>query len=85
MTPSKALTQAIDLAQGKVKLAALITEAMPHLVKPVLRQHVENWLEAQNVPAMYCPTIERITAVRCEYLCPGTDWAVLRAGDTSAA
>lgn len=85
MTSPEALAKAIAFAGTPTKLAALITEAMPHLVKPVLRQHIGNWLESKLVPANYCPTIERVTGVRCEDLCPTTDWAVLRASGVPVA
>jgi len=47
----------------------------------VVPQVVNNWLRRGNVPAEYCPGIERATkgAVRCEDLRPDADWAYLRA------
>ena len=47
----------------------------------VAQQVVNNWLRRGNVPAEYCPTIERAVsgAVRCEDLRPDVDWAYLRA------
>lgn len=43
----------------------------------VTRQAVAQW---KQVPAEYCPAIERATSgrVRCEDLRPDVDWAVLR-------
>lgn len=47
----------------------------------VVSQVVNNWLRRGNVPAEYCPAIERATAgrVRCEDIRPDVDWAYLRA------
>lgn len=47
----------------------------------VVPQVVNNWLRRGNVPAEYCPGIERATGgvVRCEDLRPDVDWAYLRA------
>lgn len=49
----------------------------------VVPQVVNNWHRRGNVPAEYCPAIERATAgaVRCEDLRPDVDWAYLRATD----
>lgn len=46
-------------------------------------QVVNNWHRRGNVPADYCPAIERATVgvVRCESLRPDVDWAYLRATD----
>jgi DNA-binding transcriptional regulator YdaS (Cro superfamily) len=46
-------------------------------------QVVNNWHRRGNVPAEYCPLIERATdgAVRCEHLRPDVDWPFLRATD----
>ena len=46
----------------------------------VAPQVVNNWARRGNVPAEYCPAIERATNghVRCEDLRPDVDWAVLR-------
>ena len=44
-----------------------------------LRQStVSNWPARGRVPAEYCPSIERITGVRCERLRPDVEWSVLR-------
>ena len=49
----------------------------------VVPQVVNNWHRRGNVPAEYCPSIERATngAVRCEDLRPDVDWQFLRATD----
>lgn len=73
MTPKEALESAIKKAGSQTALAALIGEE-------IKTGHIYGWLQsAQGVPAKYCPTIERATGVRCEDLCPSTEWAVLRA------
>lgn len=53
----------------------------------VVQQVVNNWIKRGNVPAEYCPRIERATngAVRCEDLRPDIDWAYLRATDCPVA
>jgi len=74
MTPKEALEKAIKVMGTQTALAAAIGGS-------VKTGHVYYWLEAGRVPAEHCPAIERSTggAVRCEELCPGVDWAVLRA------
>lgn len=32
----------------------------------------------RKVPAEKCPTIERLTGIACERLCPDADWAFIR-------
>lgn len=46
----------------------------------VVPQVVNNWQRRGNIPAEYCPAIERATAgqVKCEDLRPDVDWSVLR-------
>lgn len=65
------LKRAIDLAGSQKSLAEQIG------VQPQL---VWAWIDRGNVPADYCPDIERATngAVRCEELRPDINWAVLR-------
>lgn len=43
-------------------------------------QVVNNWIRRGNVPAEYCPAIERATGslITCEQLRPDVDWAYLR-------
>lgn len=36
------------------------------------------WKVRGNVPAEYCPAIERETGVKCEELRPDVPWSVLR-------
>ena len=52
----------------------------------VVQQVVNNWMRRGNVPAEYCPAIERATGgqVRCEELRPDVDWAYLRATNCPA-
>ena len=46
-----------------------------------LRQStVSNWLYRGQVSAAKCPSIERLTGVKCERLRPDVEWAVLRKG-----
>lgn len=40
-------------------------------------QVVQQWL-LNGVPAEHCPTIERLTGVRCEELNERVDWAYVR-------
>ncbi len=45
----------------------------------VTKGAVFQWkLPNRKVPAAYCPTIERVTGVKCEELRPDVDWAYLR-------
>lgn len=70
----EALIRAIKTLGGAPKLAEAIgvSESAPHM-----------WKKRGNVPAEYCPAIERATKksidpVTCEELRPDVDWAVLR-------
>lgn len=73
MTPKEALERAIELLKTQTALAASIGGT-------VKTGHIYYWLNAGEVPAEHCPSIERATGgqVRCEELCPGVDWAYLR-------
>jgi DNA-binding transcriptional regulator YdaS (Cro superfamily) len=42
------------------------------------------WKRRKNVPAEYCPAIERETGVTCEALRPDVPWEVLRQSQTKA-
>lgn len=72
----KPIEQAISICGNQSALAEKIG---------VTPQVVHNWLRRGNVPADYCPAIDRATAgvVRCEDLRPdlASDWAYLRATD----
>lgn len=35
-------------------------------------------LDGRRTPPEHCPTIERLTGIRCEVLCPEVEWWVLR-------
>lgn len=65
------LEKAIREAGGQAALARLI-DTVP--------QVVNNWLRRGNVPAEYCPGIEKALAgrVRCEDIRPDVDWSYLR-------
>lgn len=77
MTPKKALERAIKKAGTQTALAVLIGG-------DVKTGHIYYWLKNGVVPAEHCPAIERGTGIRCEDLCPGTDWAVLRTAPNAA-
>jgi DNA-binding transcriptional regulator YdaS (Cro superfamily) len=68
---SKALDRAVAICGSQQKLADRLG----------LRQaHISMWKHRGNVPAEYCPSIERVTGglVKCEHLRPDVEWAVLR-------
>lgn len=67
----KALQRAIDLMGGTANLASAIG---------VGATTPQMWKVRGNVPAEYCPAIERVTKgkVRCERLRPDVAWDVLR-------
>jgi len=69
----KALEQAADVVGGLSALASLVgaSQSAPSM-----------WKKRGNVPAEYCPAIERETAKRgkrvlCESIRPDVDWSVL--------
>jgi len=64
-----ALDKAIARAGGQKALGAACG---------VWQTAVSNWRVRGNVPAEYCPLIEKATGVRCEELRPDVEWAVLR-------
>lgn len=71
-----ALQRVIDALKGQSAVARAIGG-------PVKQGHVFYWLQTGRIPAEHCPTMERETIragapVRCEELCEGVDWAVLR-------
>lgn len=71
MTP---LERAIDAVGG---ISALASEIGVKSSTPSM------WKKRGNVPADYCPAIEKATSkkgavVRCEELRPDVDWSVLR-------
>lgn len=67
-----AINKAIETIGTQTALAKAIN---------VVPQVVNNWIRRGNVPANYCPSIERATngAVTCEDLRPDVDWGYLRA------
>lgn len=67
--PMTALDEAIAKADGVKNLAERIG---------VGQSTVSMWKARGRVPAENCPAIERETGVRCERLCPGVPWDVLR-------
>jgi len=66
-----ALRKAIEIVGGQAALG----EACG-----VWQTAVSNWLKRENVPAEYCPAIEKATKglVLCEQLRPDVDWRYLR-------
>lgn len=68
-TPMQALDDAIAICKGVSVLADRIG---------VAQSTVSMWKARGRVPAENCPAIERETGVRCERLCPGVPWDVLR-------
>jgi len=76
-TPAqKAAAKAIAVLGGPVQAARLLN------VKDHRYQTVQSWIRNQ-VPAEYCPLIEKVTAskgepIRCEQLRPDVAWGVLR-------
>ena len=49
---------------------------------------VHQWVTGNRpVPAIHCPSIERLTkgAVKCEQLCPDVEWGYLRNNKRKAA
>ena len=66
-----ALTRAFEYLGSQAELARALG---------VKQQVVSNWHRRGNVPADYCPSIEKATggAVTCEDLRPDVDWAYPR-------
>jgi DNA-binding transcriptional regulator YdaS (Cro superfamily) len=75
MTP---IQKAISILGGASALARFIG---------VTPQAACNYRDGREVPAEFCPTIERATngAVRCEDLRPDVDWTYLRGTNKEAA
>ncbi|MCK6431877.1 MAG: helix-turn-helix domain-containing protein [Aquabacterium sp.] len=72
-TSQQALRRAASLLGGQAALAAALRFKS--------RRNVWPWFNTgRQVPAEYCPAIERVTAgaVRCEDLRPDIEWGVLR-------
>lgn len=66
-----ALHSAIKASGSQTALARLLG---------IAPQVIHNWIKRGNIPAEYCPRIERATngAVTCEQLRPDVDWNYLR-------
>jgi len=83
MTPLEALLKAVEVLGSQKAVAAAAGENLA-------TGHVYYWLtKAPEVPAQYCPGIERATRAKgetvfCEQLCPGTDWSAVRTQDGPA-
>lgn len=74
-TPRSALDHAIEAAGGKTALMRKLNER-GHEINS--HNTISQW-QMNGTPEKYCPDIEDLTAIRCEDLCPKTNWAVLRA------
>lgn len=72
--PQQALDRAIEIAGGKTSLMRKLNERGWTVGS---HNTITHW-RVNGVPEKYCPDIEAITGVRCEDLCPDTNWAVLR-------
>ena len=66
-----ALNKAIETIGNQARLARALG---------ISQQTVNNWMRRGNVPAEYCPAIEKATdaAVTCEALRPDVDWNYVR-------
>ena len=51
----------------------------------VIRQHIEHWVKRGKVPAEKAPNVEAATGIPVEFLCPDTDWALIRRTKKRAA
>lgn len=75
-----ALQEAID--KSGASIAAFASSLTLHTQRektPVHASHVWNWLRRDGgAPAWIAPSIEALTGVTCERLCPETRWDVLR-------
>jgi DNA-binding transcriptional regulator YdaS (Cro superfamily) len=82
-TPVEALLSAIDILGSQTALANALSKRFPEPVSPA---RVWNWINRDGgVPSEFCPDIEDLTGVKCEHLCPGTNWPVLRKRPRRAA
>ena len=74
-TPQQlALDRAVEAAQGKTALMRKLNERGWEINS---HNTINQW-RLNGVPEKYCPDIEDLTGVRCEELCPETNWTVLR-------
>ena len=71
-----ALNEAIQKAGGISKFSQAVGAPSVNAVK--------QW-RISGVPAAYCPTIERITGVKCELLNPEVEWSAIRNTQPEAA
>lgn len=74
-TPQQlALDRAVEVAGGKTSLMRKLNERGWSISS---HNTISQWRE-NGVPEKYGPDIEDLTAVRCEEICPETNWSVLR-------
>ena len=75
-TPVESLLEAVEIMKGQTALAIALSKRCP---EPVSQARVWNWINRDGgAPSEFCPDIEDLTGVKCERLCPSTNWAVLR-------
>jgi len=74
-TPQQiALDRAVEQAEGKTALMRKLNDRGWDIKS---HNTISQW-RLNGVPEKYCPDIEDLTGVRCEELCPQTNWTVLR-------
>lgn len=81
-TPQQlALDRAVEAAGGKTSLMRKLNERGWSISS---HNTISQWRE-NGVPEKYGPDIEDLTRVRCEEICPDTNWSVLRRTPRRAA
>lgn len=73
-----------DIALTPIKRAAQIAGGAAEIAKiaDVSIQAAYQWINGNRpVPAERAPLIERATGVRCEELCPGVPWDIIRTSE----
>lgn len=74
---SSPIQRAADVLGGASELARVCGVSV---------QAAYQWINgARPVPAERAPLIERATGVRCEDICPGVPWDIVRAGERHVA
>ena len=69
------LSDAIRAAGGKTALVRLLNACGHHLGS---HNTIAQWELRGQIPAHFCPDIERVTGVMCEWLRPDVPWGVVR-------
>lgn len=78
-TPKQALMTAIHRVGSQAELMRLLN-LRGYGIKG--RATIGHWV-AKGTPPKYCPDIEELTDVRCEALCPGVNWSIVRRRTTT--